>query len=428
MLTRKQFEDSLRSLVVVSDRRDFPKVSKDEAGALTAIREALERLEAEPRLFSGDPNGDFTYEDPVLATLVMASRMHEKAFGTAKRAAKEGSDLTDFNPRFWSIPIKVLFDMAGEAWEMLGNRYSREPYKIDEHPLRLAVFADAGYFGTAQGKVIDFIVTIQKSRPFHAAIHLGDIYFAGGLKEIRLHFLASVNKLSRSLPVFSLCGNHDLYSGPGVYDQLLKELNQPGRYFHIRSRRWQIALLDTSLAAEVSILRRKFRNQGELDDGQTAWLQELLKTEGGSGTVLMSHHYFISGWDKKGSPTLKAQIGNSIKDKIAAWYWGHEHNCATYGKEKHGFFGACVGNGAFLEPWSEPSTESGCVQPGWYAQGRCTCYRKNNKNWPHGFLELELDDGKITETYHLENGENYTRALQRSDGSWNQTVPASENG
>ena len=50
--------------------------------------------------------------------------------------------------------------------------------------------------------------------------------------------------------------------------------------------------------------------------------------------------------------------------------------------------------------------------------GRCSCYKKKSKDWPHGFLELELGPGMVLERYHLENGELFERHLRQSEGRW----------
>jgi hypothetical protein len=121
---------------------------------------------------------------------------------------------------------------------------------------------------------------------------------------------------------------------------------------------------------------------------------------------VMSHHFCISAWETP-SEKLKPQIEDIFRNKVFAWYWGHEHRCATYGREGHGFYGACVGNGSFSEPWTVPS-RSKSAHPSWYADSRCEVH---SQNWPHGFLELELCTnsegeplpGLVLESYHLEN-------------------------
>ncbi|MGH2362047.1 MAG: hypothetical protein ACRDGM_16095, partial [bacterium] len=161
--------------------------------------------------------------------------------------------------------------------------------------------------------------------------------------------------------------------------------------------------LDTSLGAE-----RFLRNDGALDPGQLTWLEDLLLNAGGRRSILMSHHFIVSDWDSPAASLLQ-QVGELVKNRIVAWYWGHEHKMATYGHDPHGFHGACVGNGAYLEKWVGLQRS---VSSTWYADSRCQCYLpKSAAYWAHGFLELELRDDRVEEVYHLEGGDTHTRTL-----------------
>src|SRR5947209_16125671 len=247
------------------------------------------------------------------------------------------------------------------------------------------------------------------SNRFDAVVHLGDTYFAGSEEEMLKHFLVPFSPLKNdSVRVVTLCGNHDLYYGPGGYNAALSILGQPGRYFLIETPDWRIACLDTALGAE-----RILRGDAILDEGQLEWLNRVIAAGDKKPLILMSHHYIISSWER--SPdSLVTQLRDIVRDKVFAWYWGHEHCCATYDKGSHGFYGACVGNGAFLEKRSEPDDPS-TPALSWYAIGNCGCYETGRKHyWPHGFLELQLEPGRLVENYHLENNESHPRELRIS--------------
>jgi len=205
--------------------------------------------------------------------------------------------------------------------------------------------------------------------------------------------------------VLTLCGNHDLYCGAEPFLSLIKTLRQPGRYFAIETPGWRIVCLDTSLAS-YSLLR----GDGRLDDRQLEWLRGLLNIRDGRATVLLSHHFIRSAWGK-GSPILHHQLSEDVKNKVFSWYWGHEHGCAAYKQDGFGFYGACIGNGAFFKKWEPPRPE--LSQPAWYAKGRCECGGKDGPHfWQHGFLELELlPQKRLLERFHLENGETFERRL-----------------
>jgi hypothetical protein len=283
----------------------------------------------------------------------------------------------------------------------------QEPIKIDKKVLRIAVVGDAGFECQAQKNVIDSIRGRHLDQPYDVLIHLGDIYFSGGPGEMLKNFLAPFRQAGPR--VFSLVGNHDLYFGGEAFTSVLEDLLQPGRYFCIENQYWRIACLDTAVPAET--LRR---NSGRLDKGQLKWLEKYFELQDGKETILMSHHFVISGWQNH-SKTLKRQLEQRL-NRVFSWYWGHEHGCASYDKKSAGFNGACVGNGAFLEIWKTPDRDP---KPQWYAQGRCSCYKGDSKFWPHGYLELELQPQKLTERFFLEGGESFIRLLPRAKGARN---------
>ena len=184
-------------------------------------------------------------------------------------------------------------------------------------------------------------------------------------------------------------------------------LNQKVRYFAIESPSWRIACLDTTLAA-----RGFRRNDGLLDDDQLEWLQRLAGASERKPLILLSHHYIRSHWHGP-IESLRRQLAEWSRANVFAWYWGHEHHLAAYNRGDHGYYGACVGNGAFLESWS-PARTDWPDSPNWHAPRGCSCYGTRGENsWPHGFLELELRPDAIAETYHFEGGEPYLRTLPR---------------
>jgi len=62
-----------------------------------------------------------------------------------------------------------------------------------------------------------------------------------------------------------------------------------------------------------------------------AWHRDKLDTFSGT-TILLSHHQLISAKEKLNGgprPYLNENLYATFKqyfDRIAAWYWGHEHN------------------------------------------------------------------------------------------------------
>lgn len=374
-----------------------------EEAVLNELRRAKARLRKNPGLFSGDPDGVFTYDDPVLAITAYLYQSHLLMSSALGKAGARGENLR--NSSFWEwtrTAVRTWLASGDEAYLTLMGVTPQEAVPVAGDVMRLAVVGDAGYSGQAQSNVLYSIRERHRAAAFHFLIHLGDIYFAGNEEEVLHHFLAPFKAVGP--PVLTLLGNHDLYLGGDAVLSTLDVLGQPGRYFCLENRHWRVACLDTALPAQT--LRR---NWGRLDKGQLQWLDRQLDAGDGKATVLMSHHHILSGWDVP-SADLARQL-NPRLSKVFSWYWGHEHGCATYDKRATGFYGACVGNGAYLEVFKQPHRPT---LPDWYAQGNCTCYRPQSKFWRHGYLELELHPKKVIETYHLEGGDTHERVLRRT--------------
>jgi hypothetical protein len=388
-----------------------------------ALSEARQRLVDDPSLLKGDSAGGFTYSDETIENALYVLRLMNNP--SLVELSRAGHELNE-GPREFARWIKVLFaafrNQRHESLLQLAARHPAKGIVMNRSRLRIAVLGDAGFKGQAQARVLQMILSRHNQHSdsaFDAVIHLGDVYFAGSSGEMDTNFLTPFQAFRQPpvAPVYTLVGNHDLYYGGESVIHALDDLHQPGRYFLIDTPAWRIICLDTSLA-DASLGRL----HGRLDPDQLAWLQTSVNQAGSRSVIVMSHHYYVSAWKPAGD-SLREQVEHLFKDKVFAWYWGHEHACATYDRDSNGFYGACVGNGSFRQKWSLPGF-TGPGSPSWYADGRCTCYGSTGEDWPHGFLELDLcaaDTGsnrwratEIRETYHLENsvGRPHKRTLR----------------
>ncbi|MBV8357992.1 MAG: metallophosphoesterase [Deltaproteobacteria bacterium] len=379
----------------------------DEEQAVQLMKEAFERLESNPGLFTGDPNSAYTYDDPILANIVAFVRAGMDA--PVGVAGPPGADLRNRSWSRWAlVGVHAWLSRGDRALVTLGGMTPTRSITLatPAAPVaRLAIVGDAGYAGLAQQNVIEMIRRRHQDAAFDLIVHLGDTYFGGSEKQVLENLLAPF-RAALDVQMVTLCGNHDLYYGPDGYIAAIKILRQPGRYVCVETPNWRIACLDTALAAE-----RVLRDDGMLDDGQLAWLDDLIERRDGKGLILMGHHVPVSSWGKP-TESLLLQLAQRVRSRVFAWYWGHEHSCAAYAHDPHGFYGACVGNGAFRERCSPPHIRPEMVM--WYAQGRCECFGSNGPDfWPHGFLELELHPNQLVERYHIEGGVTHERFLAR---------------
>lgn len=407
MKKREAFENDLKDFVAKDSENISQRPKSDfvlsETEVLRQIRKAQQRLAKDPSLFSGNPDDVFTYEDPILALAAYFENSAKDFSSSIYSADGSGDELQNASWWPWAkTAVHAWLARGDRSYVLLGGRTPTDTVRFDKDHLRIAVAGDAGYRGLAQTNVLRTIRERHREATFDLLLHLGDVYFAGSGNEMLRNFLSPF--MSVGPKVLTLLGNHDLYFGAEPFNDALNILHQPGRFFCIENQYWRIACLDTALAAE-----RLLRNEGLLDPAQVTWLYDLIDNAGDKGIILMSHHPIISGWGST-SPKLKNQLASAVKKgKIFAWYWGHEHGCATYEKPDCGFYGACSGNGAFYEYWTAPSKEP---SPSWHAKGRCQCDSEDSKFWPHGYLELDLQPRRIVETYHLEN-EEHVRVLEK---------------
>jgi len=344
------------------------------------------------------PDGPVIFEDPVLQAAWDAATCRD-FYGTAG----EGEELDENFIHWIPLVLKLVRGKLARTREVLTPRSPMRDVQLP-WPLRLAIFGDAGYRGLAQRTMLDLIKARHRTRPFDALIHLGDTYHGGSEAEMFRHLVVPLQRCQHELAgenrpaVFSLCGNHDLYAGPDGYLGVLEAFDQPGRYFAIEAGPVRIACLDSTLDDHG------MRRHGRLDDAQLAWLRT--KQGDGKQLVALTHHVPRSAW-QAGSVELREQVASV--PGLVAWYWGHEHRAVAF--ERDGFYGGCVGNGAFLE------SRTACPDPrgvAWYpGRATCTCFQtRGSRYWPHGFLELDLSDAGIEESWHVEGGDEFKRQLR----------------
>lgn len=221
-----------------------------------------------------------------------------------------------------------------------------------------------GDWGTGTDGAIRTAKHIHQLRP-DAVVHVGDIYYSGTPFECKANFLDVLNseldRQNTKVPVFTLAGNHDMYCGGAGYYDLIDQLNegeqrQKASFFCLRTEdnAWQILGMDTGyhdvspfhVASTVTYLEPE----------EEQWHLDRIQEYPGK-TILLSHHQLFSAFSDTGgkdatgapvpcNPKLLASYERFPKDKIAAWFWGHEHNLSIYQPYKELLRGRCVGHGA----------------------------------------------------------------------------------
>ncbi len=240
----------------------------------------------------------------------------------------------------------VKFDNADVAgWLQVAPELIFSPPKaawVDPPPVPETIAEDAqiavfGDWGTGLYGAPAISKTIGGLDRCDVVLHVGDTYYSGEQSEIH-------DRLVRDWPIRpagtinrSLNGNHEMYSGGQGYFQALRDFfQQPASCFAMQNSKWLLVCLDTAY------------KDFDLDAKQVAWLKSIVQAAGTRKLILFSHHQPFSQLDDQG-PKLQVALADLLnKQRIHAWYWGHEHRLVIY--DPHplwGFKGRCIGHGGF---------------------------------------------------------------------------------
>ena len=213
-----------------------------------------------------------------------------------------------------------------------------------------------GDWGTGQEVAINLLQQVANLEP-QVLIHLGDVYYAGTHNEEKGNFLDICrNVLGNSVPIFSLCGNHDMYSGGQGYYWLIDQLGQRASYFCLENDDWQFLAMDTGhndhnpLTVSTNMTRLVVAGSWAEEN----WLLDKINLAKDRKIVLLSHHQLFSPFGPVGTvdgkpyaynPNLRSTF-EALMKRIAWWFWGHEHTLAIFDPYMGLKRGRCIGASA----------------------------------------------------------------------------------
>lgn len=314
--------------------------------------------------------------DPVAS---LATRLALALFARDQQLVAEFTDRFQFGTHdpLWAEALieygKILAERKAipyRTYRALGDFVLPMPAK---DPLVIGVIAD---WGTGTDEAKQLLADIAARRP-DLLIHLGDIYYSGTMLETQQNFYALVRGQFPDIPIFTLSGNHEMYSGGAGYYALLDQLGQPASFFCLRNADWQLLAMDTG--RHDSDVFTVNANLTYLEPAEAAWHQDKLANAGGRKTIALSHHQLFTafadgvGRDAAGralavNPNLLATFADPAKgmslDKIALWLWGHEHNLVIFAPYLGLARGRCIGAGAVpVEVASRPYAVNPALAP-----------------------------------------------------------------
>lgn len=178
----------------------------------------------------------------------------------------------------------------------------------------------------------------------------------------------SVRLPSGKLGVFSVMGNHEMYSnGIGFRDVIMPNMGttqykQTAPFFQIQNKYWRVIGLDSgydSVTLELAKLNTELVNRElELHKRLMDWLVEecnISDPNDKRGIILMSHHQPISCWNQN-YQCMADQLARVLpKDRKVLYLFGHEHRLVFFKEVRmqtrsgatFNFYGRLIGHGSF---------------------------------------------------------------------------------
>jgi hypothetical protein len=221
-----------------------------------------------------------------------------------------------------------------------------------EQNTKVAIIGD---WGTGDDVATNLLKQVAALNP-DILLHVGDIYYAGTENEARNNFLDISRSVLGNIPLYSLCGNHDMYSGGEGYYWLLDQIGQKSSYFSLQNSDWIFLAMDTGFHDNnpftVATNMTQLVDQG--DWSEAAWHLNQIAQAGSRKVVLLSHHQLFSPFSSVGSvdntpyaynPNLYKTF-SPVLSKVEWWFWGHEHTLGVFPPYMGLKRGRCVGASA----------------------------------------------------------------------------------
>jgi len=249
-------------------------------------------------------------------------------------------------------------DVPYRRWSSLDDFVLPDPTDPNASPVlpaqcKIGIVGDWGTGGERAQQLMRKVAGYQPD----ILLHMGDIYYSCNAAETNGYYdrctVAFPDKMPR---IFTLCGNHDMYSGAAPYYALLTRLKQPASFFCLRNRCWQLQAMDTGYndfdPEKVDTGATWVQDIDDRDDpySELVWHEDKFRTAGERKIVLLSHH---QPFTLNSAIALKSAVNQRLVDQfsdffpqITLWLWGHEHNQVIYAPFLGVRKGRCIGASA----------------------------------------------------------------------------------
>jgi len=275
---------------------------------------------------------------------------------------------------------------------------------------KLAIIGD---WGTGEDVATNVLKQVAAMKP-DVLLHLGDVYYAGTQSEAKANFLDICKSVLGDIPLYSLCGNHDMYSGGAGYYWLLDQIGQKASYFCLQNADWMLLAMDTGFHDNDPFTVTTNMTKLVSQDGwsEADWHLKQIQNAGNRKLVLLSHHQLFSPFGSVGSvngtpyaynPNLYDVFKDVLK-KLEWWFWGHEHTLGVFGAYMGLGRGRCIGASAVpvFQDQQSYSTASGLTtfdgnMPKWLEFG---VLKSTDDTYNNCFAMMTLSGAAATVDYY----------------------------
>lgn len=306
-----------------------------------------------------------------------------------------------------------------------------------------STIAIIGDFGTGLPDATALLIALIQNQKPDIIIHVGDVYYSGTGDECEAYtqaFASAFTATGVTLPVFSIPGNHEYYSGGEPFFTQVMTMNasnnlsgyeQAASYFCLRTtdNNWQFLAMDTgynSIHVDTAIDLASVAYAPWLEFNEAQWHTNKLQNFSGK-TVLLSHHQlysasaeinngeevvYMTGTNKSALTYLNGNLYNVFSPYLAnvsAWFWGHEHILGIFADNQAGLKkGRLIGDSGY-EEWQgqSPYTTSGSTyqysSPNQPVEADTSTVNWNGTNYnfyQHAYAVIQLNGTSATVNYY----------------------------
>lgn len=234
------------------------------------------------------------------------------------------------------------------------------PYRPNQNVVQTlpsnATIAIIGDWGTGDDVAKNLLRQVATFNP-DILLHLGDVYYSGTQSEAQNNFLTICRQiLGANTPLYSLCGNHDMYSGGTGYYWLIDQIGQKSSYFCLQNDDWLFLAMDTGYNDNnpLTVATNMTALVNRTGWSEASWHINKIQQAGTRRIAAFSHHQLFSAFSSIGSLNGQAYAYNphlfadfqAVIPKIDIWFWGHEHTLSLYDPYMGLTRGRCVGASA----------------------------------------------------------------------------------